>query len=72
MHVLWETDRWLDKYCVSNTSNVDAELDACKADVNNIITDSENKAVAATGGGSQEQTDFEHDDLHSKPRSLLW
>ncbi|XP_021904266.1 probable glutamyl endopeptidase, chloroplastic isoform X1 [Carica papaya] len=71
MHVLWETDRWLDKYCVSNTSNVDAELDACKADVNNIITDSENKAVAATGGGSQEQTDFEHDDLHSKPRSLL-
>ncbi|GMH02310.1 hypothetical protein Nepgr_004149 [Nepenthes gracilis] len=32
MHVLWETDRWLQKYCVSNTSDANADLNALKTD----------------------------------------
>ncbi|XP_021611544.1 probable glutamyl endopeptidase, chloroplastic isoform X1 [Manihot esculenta] len=72
MHVLWETDRWLQKYCVSNASDVGTELDACKCDANKDVTDSENKAAAASGGGDPELEDFEHQGFHPVPRSLLW
>lgn len=71
MHVLWETDRWLQKYCVSNASDVGTELDACKCDANKDVTDSENKAAAASGGGDPELEDFEHQGFHPVPRSLL-
>ncbi|XP_057461519.1 probable glutamyl endopeptidase, chloroplastic isoform X1 [Actinidia eriantha] len=70
MHVLWETDRWLQKYCVPNTSNTNTELDACKDNVSKGTTDSESKAVGATGGGVSELTDLEHDRFHSLQRSL--
>ncbi|KAL3604434.1 hypothetical protein D5086_005293 [Populus alba] len=33
MHVLWETDRWLQKHCVQNPTDASAELDACKEEV---------------------------------------
>lgn len=72
MHVLWETDRWLQKYCVSNASDVGTELDACKCDASKDVTDSENKAAAASGGGDPELEDFEHQGFHPVPRSLLW
>ncbi|KAJ9171726.1 hypothetical protein P3X46_015046 [Hevea brasiliensis] len=72
MHVLWETDRWLQKYCVSSISDVSAELDACKDDVSKRVRDSENKAVAAGGGGGPEMADFELEGFHFKPGSLLW
>lgn len=72
MHVLWETDRWLEKYCVSNTSDVDADLHACKDSTSKGATDSENKAVAASGGGGPELADLEGEESHSLPRSLLW
>ncbi|XP_057483833.1 probable glutamyl endopeptidase, chloroplastic isoform X5 [Actinidia eriantha] len=72
MHVLWETDRWLQKYCVPNTSDTKAELDACKDDVSKGTTDSESKAVGATGGGVLELTDLEHERFHSLQRSSLW
>ncbi|XP_057461411.1 probable glutamyl endopeptidase, chloroplastic isoform X4 [Actinidia eriantha] len=68
MHVLWETDRWLQKYCVPNTSNTNTELDACKDNVSKGTTDSESKAVGATGGGVSELTDLEHDRFHSLQR----
>ncbi|XP_057483830.1 probable glutamyl endopeptidase, chloroplastic isoform X3 [Actinidia eriantha] len=71
MHVLWETDRWLQKYCVPNTSDTKAELDACKDDVSKGTTDSESKAVGATGGGVLELTDLEHERFHSLQRSSL-
>ncbi|XP_057461521.1 probable glutamyl endopeptidase, chloroplastic isoform X3 [Actinidia eriantha] len=71
MHVLWETDRWLQKYCVPNTSNTNTELDACKDNVSKGTTDSESKAVGATGGGVSELTDLEHDRFHSLQRSSL-
>ncbi|XVF32892.1 hypothetical protein REPUB_Repub17cG0122200 [Reevesia pubescens] len=45
MHVLWETDRWLRKHCVSNTSEVSADLDTSKDGSSNEVTESENKAV---------------------------
>lgn len=54
MHVLWETDRWLQKYCVSNTSNVNENLDTCKDDAKEEVTDPESKTVPASGGGSPE------------------
>lgn len=49
MHVLWESDRWLQKHCVSNTSNVKDE-NTLKKDEN-----TESKvATSAAGGGSPE------------------
>ena len=72
MHVLWETDRWLQKYCVSNTSVVKADIDASKQDVSKEATDSESKAAAASGGGGPEVSDFEHEGFYSLPRSSLW
>ncbi|GLT71894.1 hypothetical protein SLA2020_438790 [Shorea laevis] len=71
MHVLWETDRWLQKYCVSNTSDVNADIDASKHDVSKGATDSGSKAVAASGGGGPEVSDSEQG-FYSMPRSLLW
>ncbi|OMO64008.1 hypothetical protein CCACVL1_22129 [Corchorus capsularis] len=72
MHVLWETDRWLRKYCVSNTSDVSADLDKNKDTASNEVTESENKAVAASGGGGAEFAESESVQFHSKPRSLMW
>ncbi|KAF7119344.1 hypothetical protein RHSIM_Rhsim13G0005000 [Rhododendron simsii] len=72
MHVLWETDRWLQRYCVSNTSEASAELDACKDNVSKGSTDSDGKAVGATGGGVLEMTDLEHGRFHPLQRSSLW
>ncbi|XP_059437086.1 probable glutamyl endopeptidase, chloroplastic isoform X2 [Corylus avellana] len=71
MHVLWETDRWLQKYCVSNTSDVKADIDASKQDVSKEATDSESKAAVASGGGGPEVSDFEHEGFYSMPRSSL-
>jgi dipeptidyl aminopeptidase/acylaminoacyl peptidase len=71
MHVLWETDRWLQKYCVPNTSDANAELDACKDNTSKAITDSDSKAVGGTGGGVLEMTDLEHGRFHSLQRSSM-
>uniref|UniRef100_A0A5B7B2U5 Probable glutamyl endopeptidase, chloroplastic n=1 Tax=Davidia involucrata TaxID=16924 RepID=A0A5B7B2U5_DAVIN len=65
MHVLWESDRWLQKYCVSNTSDADADLDACKDNMSKGVIDSESKAITATGGGVSEQADREHERFRS-------
>lgn len=70
MHVLWETDRWLQKYCVSN--NVNEDLDSSKENVSADIADSETKVVAASGGGCVEDSDFDLKGFHMVPRSLLW
>ncbi|KAK8554662.1 hypothetical protein V6N13_093637 [Hibiscus sabdariffa] len=73
MHVLWETDRWLQKHCVSNTSEVSPDINASKDGEGKEVTDSENKAVAASGGGGAELADdSENGQFHSKPRSLMW
>ncbi|XP_022770825.1 probable glutamyl endopeptidase, chloroplastic isoform X2 [Durio zibethinus] len=70
MHVLWETDRWLQKHCVSNTSEVSADTSQDKK--SNEVTESESKAAAASGGGGTELADdFESEQFHSKPRSLM-
>ncbi|KAJ6329033.1 hypothetical protein OIU77_010664 [Salix suchowensis] len=71
MHVLWETDRWLQKHCVTNSSGESAELEACKDEVGKGITDSDNQAVVGSGGGGPEVADFEHEGFYSLPRSLL-
>lgn len=72
MHVLWETDRWLQKYCVPNTSDVKADRDASKDDLSKGTTDSESKAVASSGGGGAEMSDHECEGFHSITRSSLW
>ncbi|XP_030543205.1 probable glutamyl endopeptidase, chloroplastic isoform X1 [Rhodamnia argentea] len=71
MHVLWETDRWLQKYCVSNTSDASADLNACKDDESKGVVDSEAKVVAASGGGNPELADFDQDQFKCIPRSSL-
>ncbi|XP_059436221.1 probable glutamyl endopeptidase, chloroplastic [Corylus avellana] len=49
MHVLWETDRWLQKYCVSNTTDVKADISASKRDASKDATGSEsNKRIKFT------------------------
>ena len=58
--------------CVSNTSEVSADLDTSKDGASNEVTESENKAVAAGGVSSAELADFEGEQFHSKPRSLMW
>lgn len=74
MHVLWETDRWLHKHCVSNSSDVveDHDTGSVKENVGKGSTDSEGKVVAASGGGSNEASDFKYEGFHAMPRSSLW
>lgn len=73
MHVLWETGRWLHKYCVSNTSNAgeDHDTGTVKENISKGIADAESKVVAASGSGSKEACDLEHEESHSLPRSSL-
>ncbi|KAM7275790.1 hypothetical protein ACFE04_017656 [Oxalis oulophora] len=71
MHVLWETDRWLQKYCVSNTE-VTASIDASKEDGGKEIIDSGSRVAAASGGGNPEIVDFEHENFRPIQRSSLW
>jgi len=61
MHVLWETDRWLQNYCVNGTSKVDSVSEA----------DSENKTLSASGGSAAREG-LNPEGLSSLPRSLLW
>ncbi|XP_077219363.1 prolyl oligopeptidase family protein isoform X2 [Tasmannia lanceolata] len=71
MHVLWETDRWLQKYCVNNSDEL-ADLDARKADGSTAVSDSENKALSASGGGGgSSQEGLEQEGFYSTPRSSL-
>ncbi|KAJ8900422.1 hypothetical protein K2173_025199 [Erythroxylum novogranatense] len=72
MHVLWETDRWLQKYCVPNSSKVNAELNECKDEVGKGLQNSESKVAATSGGGGPELAEHEYEGFHSVPRSLLW
>lgn len=74
MHVLWETDRWLHKYCVPNSSDdgEDHNAGAVKENVSKGTTDAESKVVGASGGGSREVCDIEYEEFHSLPRSSLW
>lgn len=68
MHVLWETDRWLQKYCVSKN-----EKNLGKDDVNKGTIDLDSKAVAADAGGVPElEEDTETDRFHSTLKSSLW
>ncbi|XP_059311813.1 probable glutamyl endopeptidase, chloroplastic isoform X1 [Lycium ferocissimum] len=68
MHVLWETDRWLQKHCVYS-SDVKADLSACKDNAEGTV-DSQSKAVGAAGG-VQELSNLDDDKFHSITRSLL-
>ncbi|XP_062026551.1 probable glutamyl endopeptidase, chloroplastic isoform X1 [Rosa rugosa] len=72
MHVLWETDRWLQKYCVSDTSDVNVNQDACKDNIGTGSTNSESKPVATGGGSGSEESNSEHEGVDPLPRSLLW
>ncbi|KAJ4843041.1 hypothetical protein Tsubulata_037511, partial [Turnera subulata] len=72
MHVLWETDRWLQKYCIPNTSSVDPEHDAAKEEASKEVTNSPSQPVAASGGGGGPE--MAHIDLevsYSPQRSFL-
>ena len=74
MHVLWETDRWLYKHCVSNSSDAveDHATGTVKEQVSKGTIDAESKVVATSGGGSGEVSDLEYEEFHSLPRSYLW
>ncbi|KAK3034604.1 hypothetical protein RJ639_033559, partial [Escallonia herrerae] len=71
MHVLWESDRWLQTYCVSNTANANTDLNACKDDSSKETIASESKVVACAGGGVPEMEDIELGRFLLNPRSSL-
>ncbi|KVI12548.1 Peptidase S9, prolyl oligopeptidase, catalytic domain-containing protein [Cynara cardunculus var. scolymus] len=61
MHVLWETDRWLDKFCVSNSCSEEGGS-------------SEDKVIASGGVAAEADPDIGLDDddsLHFTTRSSL-
>ncbi|XP_019160217.1 PREDICTED: probable glutamyl endopeptidase, chloroplastic isoform X3 [Ipomoea nil] len=64
MHVLWETDRWVQKHCVPNTSKVDTDT--------KVTEDPESKAVSASGAGVPELASDSNDTFPSLRRSSLW
>ncbi|XP_058077922.1 probable glutamyl endopeptidase, chloroplastic [Magnolia sinica] len=70
MHVLWETDRWLQKYCVNNP-DVLTDIDASKADECKTVNDSENKAMSSSGGGGSSPEGLEQEEFLPAPRSSL-
>lgn len=72
MHLLWETDRWLQNYCVLNTSDVNADIDPSTDDVSKEAIDPKSKAGGGGGGGDPEVSHFECERFHSMPRSSLW
>ncbi|KAG2541328.1 probable glutamyl endopeptidase, chloroplastic isoform X2 [Panicum virgatum] len=60
MHVLWETDRWLQNYCVNSASKADSDS----------VADSENKTLSASGGSAARE-DPSPEGSSYLPRSLL-
>ncbi|XP_010679382.2 probable glutamyl endopeptidase, chloroplastic [Beta vulgaris subsp. vulgaris] len=58
MHVLWETDRWLQKHCVSNTSEINADIGSLKKE--DSAENAESKVISATGGGVAEMEEPEN------------
>jgi len=66
LHVLWESDRWLQTYCANNLDKL-ADLDAPKID---SLEDVEKKTFSASGGVPS-QEGLEQDASQSSPRSLL-
>lgn len=69
MHVLWETDRWLQKHCVSNTSEINADIGSLKKE--DSAENAESKVISATGGGVAEMEEPENGGS-SLRRSFLW
>lgn len=69
MHVLWETDRWLQNYCVANSSEV--TNNASEENASEGTADAEAKAVG-TAGGVAEEPDHEPDTIHIMRKSSLW
>ena len=67
LHVLWETDRWLQTYCVNNSDKL-GDGDAPRTDA---VEDVEKKVSSASGGGPNKEG-LEQDGSHSATRSLLW
>ncbi|KAL3517372.1 hypothetical protein ACH5RR_019961 [Cinchona calisaya] len=71
MHVLWETDRWLQTYCVVNSKEANAVPAACTENVSKGTADSESKAVSAAEG-VRELEDQQEITLYYSRRSSLW
>ncbi|XP_072996964.1 probable glutamyl endopeptidase, chloroplastic isoform X2 [Typha latifolia] len=67
MHVLWETDRWLRKYCVNNPD----ELSDLGASSGKAAADTKNNTLSPSGGGAALESSDLLDGSHSAPRSLL-
>ncbi|CAA7388979.1 unnamed protein product [Spirodela intermedia] len=69
LHVLWETDRWLQKYCV-NSSDKPGDPNALKSDETGITSgEGESKVLSVSGGGGKEG--LEQESPHSTWRSSL-
>ncbi|XP_057782216.1 probable glutamyl endopeptidase, chloroplastic [Salvia miltiorrhiza] len=69
MHVLWETDRWLQSYCVANATEAP---DAPEEKASKDTSDAEIKAVGAAGGvAEQPEPDQEPDRIHIICKSSL-
>lgn len=63
LHVLWETDTWLQKYCVNNPDKPTVHNDESGS--------SENTTVLASGSVPDKES-LHEDEFHYRRRSLLW
>ncbi|PKA48503.1 putative glutamyl endopeptidase, chloroplastic [Apostasia shenzhenica] len=70
MHVLWETDRWLQKYCIKNLDRI-AHLGASSAK-DEPKTKGTINSEALSGSGAGPSNEGEEDEFQSSMRSLLW
>ncbi|KAL4202873.1 hypothetical protein AMTRI_Chr02g223390 [Amborella trichopoda] len=70
MHVLWETDRWLQKFCINAPDTV-SDINTSKVDESQKVDDSEVEVVSATGGGESETAGLAHEVLNLLRRSFL-
>lgn len=73
MHVLWETDRWLQNYCIANTEDQDPNPESNSSENNKQegIVDSESKTLGSTEGAKEFDNDETIRFYHSR-RSFLW
>lgn len=70
MHALWETDRWLQNYCIANRGDANPESNSCKNNAQEGTVDSEIKTHGSSEGGKE----FDNDDtikLYHSRRSFL-
>jgi len=68
MHLLFETDRWLDKFCVNSPDNTSDGKSSGKMEK---ATGEDKFVLVGKGGSTNPEEDSEHNSFYLLPRSSL-